>query len=883
MNEELLSQSQEPLTENERAKLRLKALLSRIGRGIASGTKEAVQHPIPTIERGISTTGSSLLSLLRGGLASIPEMGATVAEAYKALPVKIVMPFAPYEKREKPLEDIASFLRRTAKTIRGEPKTPVQKVASFVGETALPFFFGGEVAKGLETTTRGIRLVGRPLSWLLRTRGVRFGVELAVANQLLYNPLSTEEGQAEVSRLTQAKRDFITGLLFGGATKIAEPFLKIPLKVASIPIEKVFTAIQKRITDDYYRVLSPVIPDIIKQTDIYVTALERMAKRMAERGETIDQYEVRSIASRDFLDIIQGKKRVTPIFNVDFWKDIAKKYGLSPENYPVEITLPVYKVDTQVYKTGVAGLLKSPDELVNEFKDFLIDTAQKQAKVNGRAIIEDQLPVIGMMVEELGKKGYSVSLEQAINFVDRATQFIREDARFVYDIGERDQLLSTYNTLRDRLPDFFTDLQRLKLYLGRFDEEKAFNAWSKYLSRKGVGVDEVFEELRQANIVRPDETLSPQRIIEIVRSIPSKKDIPVVRPPEPFNIKDEFFKLLTPKEKIVEQPYVVPKSVAEKTGLQALLEKEKTITENAKDNIISKLPVNKQVEYKTIKGIIDSSPLSPEEKLTVSKFYDNLYIVSAIDPNDTTQLLNAFDAIKSQSKIWTEEIKTIANYGLDDGSKKVGKIASVVEGLKNFLSGNPRLRDLVSSQNKLTSAKLGKPAAYMNFMYSNVNPLRFLSEKTRAVVTSLIPEEEKSIFAKAYEEGKINTLSEGSQKAAKIWQAYSDTILSIINDLRIELGKDPIPKVDRYFPRQLSEVLVEAMNDAVKKDTLFTPEGTNHFLSRTLQSLGALHSTNPDTAMSEYVRQTNFHIEYLLKELIKRETRHWDEELQEQL
>jgi len=419
----------------------------------------------------------------------------------------------------------------------------------------------------------------------------------------------------------------------------------------------------------------------------------------------------------------------------------------------------------------------------------------------------------------------------------------------------------------------------LKLYLGRFDEEKAFAAWNKSLIKKGSGADEVFDELRKAGFVSEDEMLSPSRVIEFVRNLPSKKDIPVVRPPEPFNIDEEFNKIVSPKEKIVEAPFVVPKSVAEKTALQTLLQKEKTAAESMKDAAIAGLPVDQKIEYQTLKGMIDNSPLSPEDKISVSRFYDNLYLIDKVDPRDEEQFFKVLQAIKPQAKVWLEQIKTIATYDLGNADEKIRGIAKVLEGLKGWLTK----RSVLSTQDKLTSVKFGKPSAFLQFLYMSVNPFRFLSSKTRDAVLDLIPKEEREIFAQAFEEGKLETLSSSSQKAARIWKEFSDMALDIVNELRIELGKNPIPKVDRYFPRQLTEVLTEAINDAVKKDTLFVGEGTDHFLKRSLQSLGALHSKNPDIALTSYMDQLSYHIDYLLKEIINRETRHWDEELRERL
>jgi len=857
--------------ESYQAGQALRELISKIGSDVVGGAKEIASHPV-----------KSFISTARGAVGGTAKGLSTLFNIFSA-PYRMLPDFMLPPGGKEDFKKIGSSLYNIGKKIEGQPETPTQKfLTTDIGETLPALIPAVRVTEATTAFGGRIPLLGK----LLSSGASRVGLDLAFANQLLLDPNSTEEGREIINRIEQFKNNYLGGVLgyitFGAAGKVLGKVGEPISKAVRIPTEKVFTSIQKGITEDYFKTLSPIMPDILKRTDILTMALDSMAKKIVKEGETLDQYELQSIASRDFLDILQGKKDVTPIFNTDFWKEVAKKYGLSEENYPVEITLPVKKVDTEAIKSGVAGLLKSPPELVNEFKDFLIQTAKEQALVNDNAFAEN-LSVINMMTEDLEKKGYSVNQSQVINFIDRATQFLREDRRFKDSVSSRDVLTSTYNEVKDRLQDHFTDLQRLKLYLGRFGEENGYNAWETYLRHKGIGTDVVFDELRRAGLAGEDELLSPSRIIEIANSIPTKSNIPKVIPPEPFNIEEEAKKLLTPKEKIVETPYVVPKSVAEKTELQSLLEKEKTITENATDNVISNLPVDKQIEYKTVKGIIEQAPIPEEDKISVSKFYDNLYLVSSVDSKDVPQLLNTLDAIKSQSRVWIDEIKTIANYDLDNGSKKTTSIASIIEGLKDFLSGKPFLRDWVSTQNKLTSAKLGKPAAYLSFMYSNVNPIRFLSEKTRDAVINLIPKEERSIFAKAYEEGKIDTLSEGSQKAAQIWKAYSDTILDIINDLRLELGKDPIPKIDRYFPRQLTQVLVDAMNDAVKKDTLFTPEGTNHLLSRTLDSLGQLHSNNPEIALKEYVRQTNFHTDYLLKELINRETRHWDEDLKEQL
>ena len=831
----------------------LRELLSKVGSSVVGGAKEIATHPV-----------QSFISTARGAIGGIPKTAAGLVNLYSALPG---VPKSPETEKK-----VSSFLTNLGAKIEGKPTTPTQQFLTSGGEF-LPSLI--PAAGATEATTEigeKLPLLGK----LLSSSASKAGLDLAFANQLLLDPNSTEEGKAKINRIEQFKNDYLGGVALGVTGKVLGKVAEPITKAVKIPIEKVFTSIEKRTTEDFYKAMAPVIPDILKRSEILSSALEKIP------AEEMNQYELQTIASKDFVDILKGNKQTTSIFNTDFWKDVAKKYGLSEENYPIEITLPVKKIDQEAIKSGVTEMLKSPPELVNEFKDFLVETAQEQSLVNDEAVGQN-LSIAKLMAEDLEKKGYSINNSQVINFIDKATQFIREQNRFAQDLFGKEAIQETYTSAKERLPNFFTDLQRLKLYLGRFDEEKAFAAWDKSLIKKGYGADEVFDELKKVGFVSEDETLSPSRVIEFVRSLPSKKDIPAVRPPEPFNINEEFNKIISPKEKIVETPYAVPKSVAEKTGLQSLLEKEKTITENATANVISSLPADKQVEYKTIKGIIEQSPLPEEDKINVSKFYDNLYLVSSVDPKDTGQLLNTFEAIKSQSRVWIDEIKTIANYDLDTGSKKISGIANVIEGLKDFISGKGFVRDLVSTQNKLASAKLGRPAAYLNFMYSNVNPLRFLSEKTRDVVLNLIPKEEKNIFAKAYEEGTIDTLSEGSQKAAQIWKAYSDTILDIINGLRIELGKDPIPKVDRYFPRQLSQVLVDAMNDAVKKDTLFTPEGTNHFLARTLDSLGALHSNNPDVALKEYTRQTSYHIDYLLKELINRETRHWDEDLKEQL
>jgi hypothetical protein len=880
MNEELSNQtSTYGLDENERAKLRLKALLSGIGKaitgGIESAKKEITSRPIQTL---ISTPISAARGFAGGTLESLGGLLGLSGDITSKIPLAGVI-----GEGEK---QIGSGLYRLGELIKGKPTGVVEQAATGVGEWVLPFLIGAGETKltlGLLSKTPVLGRISL-LNKITNSLPVKSGLDLAFANQLMLDPLSTEEGREKVDRMKKFEKDFLFGTLVGIGGKALEPVAKGTIKVAGIPIEKVYSKIDRRLNEDFYRINAQILPDIIKQSEIAQSATEYILKRAAEKGETLDQYELQTITSRDFLDMVRGNKKPSEVFTTDFWKEIAKKYGLSEENYPVEITLPIKRVDESIYINGIAGLLKSPPELINEFKGYIQDVANEQM------IPDDykygyQLEVVNMMIDDLAKKGYIVNKEKTRNLINRAIQFNRENARFEQDIYESDLIKGSYEQARERLGNYFTDLQRLKLYLGRFGEEKGYKAWENYLRKKGVGTDEVFEELRDAGYVYEDELSSPSRIIEIVSNIPSKKDIPEVRPPEPFNFEEEFRKLITPvsKEGLVETPYVVPRSIAEKTILSDLLQKEKTEVEGSTENLISNLSPEKQAEYQTIKGIINNSDLAPEDKINVSRYYSNLYIVDQADFKDPTQYKLVTNSLKSQARVWKEQIRTIATHNLGDGDARIRGIASVIESVKNALFTTPGIRGIFSVQNLLTSAKFGRPASLVQFMYTYVNPIRFLTRKTLDTVKSLVPKEEKELFADAFEKGTINELSEGSQRAAQIWKDYANLIIDIVNELRIELGKDPIPKIDKYFPRNLTKILVEAMNDDVKKNSIYRAEGTNHLLKRTLKELGELHSKDPDIALESYGKQVNHHIEYLLKELINRETKHWDEELRDVL
>ena len=691
------------------------------------------------------------------------------------------------------------------------------------------------------------------------------GREIA-ESQLVYNP-KEHEGENQVqARLNDAIWNVAawgaTQLGIKGTKKVAETLVVKPMQWA---VDTIADRQIKRIEAETLDSISPFINGGI--------------------NDILDSDKIK-LDRATFLDTVKGIRPIDDatreFFSTPEWKAVAKKYGTEIASYPdvVKVTR-VAPVGEVMEAKGIMGLLSAPKmDVYNTIAADVVDIANKAARMSLDEV-EQKTGRLGLMMTTLDavkdSYGMKIDREGIASLIGRLTNNVRAIDDFNMGVANLEMRQGLFDTLN--AAGLAEPLLKLKKLSSGFLAEKADvspdNFLSEVFDKSLKGSTDAGELIDQLNLMgfRLNDVSD---LIDFARSMPSKTELKKLssslKSPETIDVDAELKKLITMDTTVKQEtPYLVAKR--EQSMLeQQLLSKETTQLEQAK-------PVIDEAMSKEVKETLDKATVAinqttaPEPvKVSVSQATYNMSALA--DPSVPAQA--AFDAMPSYAAGILSQIKNIAEgKNIGEGEFKSNVITALFEKTKSFLFNNKVTGSLFSAQSKQLSTD--KSIAKVNSMYrlidENLKPLLIAERRLEDELYKRLRPETFSVFSDAIEKNTFDNFTPAEKEAVEIWQSYARNILRFTNTLRVALGKEAIPESERYFPRQIQDVIKSTLMDTLDNEKMLNEFDSRAIYKRTLENLStAIHEKDIKKILPIYFKSNMLHINSLVRQMVNKET-----------
>jgi hypothetical protein len=316
--------------------------------------------------------------------------------------------------------------------------------------------------------------------------------------------------------------------------------------------------------------------------------------------------EVYQLSSKDFLDIIHGRKVMTDesrkFFSSPEWVSIARKYGARYDGYPDILTVRAPNaIENVVQAQGVMGLLEAPNKsLAGDIKQMVNEIASSAARgemnvVEGKS---KMLKVLFGALDESREYGLVVNKSKIGQVVSDLTRYMREVDDFNYQVAQKEIRNIAYNSMQEAgIYDAMLGMKRLaNLSNNKADPDSLLQAYETWAIKNSQPTsDELAQVLWQKGFTVTDGN----ELAELAKHLPTKADIAYkLEVPKPYDFNMAMDEAIKVKQFNIEAPTHISKTeisnVASKDGLIENLTKTEAKSVDAGEAIIDQYEITKE-------------------------------------------------------------------------------------------------------------------------------------------------------------------------------------------------------------------------------------------------------------------------------------------------
>jgi len=390
-------------------------------------------------------------------------------------------------------------------------------MAQFIPSMLLPL--GGE-EKGAEAVTKTIM-----------QKMLKSGADNALMSAMLYNP----EAHPGKKQLGEFINQTATNFVFGAAAHAAGKAISyVTIKPMEAAADIVVNKINDYLSED---VMKSLVPSMLGKFD--------------ENTVTVNGKEI--------LDMVTGKKTTfdSTFFSSPDWKDVVKKYGVNPDNYPDRVTvnrpapMPVIE-SVEVPKLSSADL---HEVMGYHAKDAAASLAQGDVKG-----YSGNMAVMNEVAGAMEKKGYTIDRSGLVKAVSSYADYQRAYDDFSLSVTDQEFKKSMISDMDTK--GLLKPIQAIKrlynLVQGNpnYTDQKIADLYSVWASKNNLGgFDELGEALRNEGYDVGEN--DPTKLIEFAKSFPTVADsTKTITPPDPVQPPNVEAYVSVPKRNI-EQPFMM--------------------------------------------------------------------------------------------------------------------------------------------------------------------------------------------------------------------------------------------------------------------------------------------------------------------------------------
>lgn len=829
----------------------------QIGKGLRDilTNKESLPTLWESFKTGTKKTGANLLQL-----GSVLNEASPVTKLMEA-----ILPKSMTESRKSGTEAIIESIfskTKQQKESYTKDKSGGQKFLYDVGE-----YVPAQIATLLTPIPGDEVATAAPL---LKLFGLA-GKEVA-ESQLIYNPLEHADEDQLKARMEDA-------LFNVGAWGVAEGTGRIGKKaIETMAIKPMKWAINtiadrqiKKVESETLENLAPFINGGI--------------------NEVLDSDKIK-LDRTTFLDTVKGVKPIDSetreFFSTPEWRSVVKQYGTDIANYPetVKVLKPVAE-DSILETQGLMGLLEAPKvDIYNTIAADVADISQDLASMSIEKV-EQKSGKLGMLLTMLdeAQSRYNLKIDRpgVSKLINNLAENIRNLDDFNMGVANIEMKQGVYDML-DQAGILSPLVELKKISSGVMAEKAQFSPDSflaEVFDKKMAGITdaaELVDRLKELGFGVNEAA----DLIEFVQDIPSKTQLKQLRtalkPVKPIDVQAELQQLVKIDDTVkIETPYLLAKAKESQLEKQ-LLSQETTQFEKAKPLIDESMsPEVKQSVSDA--GVAIAQTQAPDvDKIGVSQAIYNMAAIS--DPK--VSAATAFDALPSYANAILAQVENIASSPIPEvAGQRTGLIADLFEKAKSFLFNNKITSSLFSAQNKMFSTSTARVNGMYQFLDNSTQALTRASKRMEDELYTRLRPETFNIFADALEKGTYDSFTPAEKEAVDIWQSYARNILQFTNTLRVALGKSEIPLQERYFPRQIQDVIKSTLTDTVENEKLLNEFDSRAIYKRTLQNLStAIHEKDIRNILPIYFNSNMLHINSLVRQYVNKQTNNYWEDVE---
>lgn len=828
-----IPQSQIPTTQTTED--RSESFGYKLGQEIRSiFTKEGAQAAKTGVKAGALETGASILS-------AINSLLKTKGTLY-SLPVK----------EKNTLTNWADTLRKKSIEIKDQElgdKTGGQKFVSGVAEFAPGTVLSSLIIPGsgqVKAGAKGLQLLSKL---------VKPVVGEIVESQLIYNPLEHEGENQIIARTNAAIDDVVSYGIFKGAAKTVKGVVKnLVIKPMKYAVEnvtsKIFKKMETEVFDNFSSMISAGVNDVLD-------------------GDTI------KLDRAAFLDVVTGRAPIDSntreFFSTPEWKNIVAKYGTNFEDYPEVLRVNKPQTATDVVAGyGISGFLSAPKEdMYKRLANDIYDIAGKAARFSDNEV-KGKSGELGLLFNFMdGLEGqYSIKVDRnkVADLIKDTTSYIRELDDYNLGITNAEMKQGTIDALVSA--NVYDNLRMLKniMSLSKSDNYDGMIAsYDKWARKSGTyASDELIEELRNIGFnIDGNDALA-----EMAADLPTKTALASLtkelKAPEKLDVDKMIREAITISERQIEAPRVIASSTLNK------------IANNELKNAI--IPESEIIEKQTRASFSEAAEIEFEKAAEVSAEFN----LDDIDSNFVSKSLFNMTALLDKSVPADEAFDNLPGYAyailtqadniaskpvMEEAFKKANILSKAISKGKAILFKNKALGSLFSAQNKMFSESTARVNAMFQFLDSSTQVLKIANKRIEEEIYQKVRPEMLDKFADAIEKQDFVDFTEAEMSAVKSWQSYASNMLKFTNILRENLGKNSIPEVENYFPRQIQDIIKQTMLDVANNEQMLTKIDSRAIYKRTLDNLNeAVHEKDIRKILPIYFNSSMVHINSLMKQ-----------------